>query len=90
VAQLRDVRMRYNPRRENTEFLPLFLCTNSTLTISAGEIYNSVKGEYTYINITAPGKKGASTKPRKNLETTSPVKDWQAAWHADMTPLGNT
>lgn len=33
----------------------------------------------TYINITAPGKNGASTNPRKNRATTSPVNEVDAA-----------
>jgi hypothetical protein len=34
---------------------------------------------YTHINMIAPGKKGASTNPRKNLARTNPVKEVVAA-----------
>lgn len=38
---------------------------------------NSVTG--TYMSMTAPGKKGASTNPKKNRAITSPAKDLLAA-----------
>jgi hypothetical protein len=36
---------------------------------------HSRPGVYTHINMIAPGKKGASTNPRKNLARTNPVKE---------------
>jgi membrane-bound ClpP family serine protease len=41
----------------------------------------------THISMMAPGKKGASTNPRKNRVTTSPEKEVTAAWQAEITPL---
>jgi hypothetical protein len=50
--------------------------TNSTYRISY--LHNRPE-VYTHINIIAPGKKGASTNPRKNLARTNPVKEVAAA-----------
>ena len=39
------------------------------------------------MSMTAPGKNVASINPRKNRATTSPAKDWVAAWQTETTPL---